>query len=74
MRIEAVTVCVGYGDFLAVTVRENQYLLDDLVVVTSPDDAVATFATIRIITATRRGLTSSSPCSGIGASAGSCPR
>lgn len=38
MRIEAVTVCVGYGDFLAATVRENHHLLDDLVVVTSPDD------------------------------------
>jgi len=38
MRVEAVTVCVGYGDLLAVTARENQHLVDDLVVVTSPDD------------------------------------
>ena len=38
MRIEAVTVCVGYGDFLAVTARENQHLLEDWVIVTSPDD------------------------------------
>ena len=38
MRIEAVTVCVGYGDFLAVTLAENLSLVDDLVVVTSPDD------------------------------------
>ena len=38
MRIEAVMVCIGYGDFLAVTASENQHLLDDLVVVTSPDD------------------------------------
>jgi hypothetical protein len=38
MRIEAVTVCVGYGDFLAATARENRHLLDDWVIVTSPDD------------------------------------
>ena len=38
MHIEAVTVCVGYGHFLAQTVRENQHLLDDWVIVTSPDD------------------------------------
>ncbi len=38
MRIEAITVCVGYGDFLAVTLPENQHLVDDLVVITSPDD------------------------------------
>ncbi len=38
MHIEAVTICVGYGDFLAETVKENQHLLDDWVIVTSPDD------------------------------------
>jgi Glycosyltransferase like family 2 len=38
MRVEVVTVCVGYGDFLAETLRENLPLVDDLVVVTSPDD------------------------------------
>lgn len=38
MRIEAITVSIGCGDILAHTVRENQHLLDDLVVVTSPDD------------------------------------
>ncbi len=38
MRIEAVTVCVGYSDFLSETIRENLPLLDHLVVVTSPDD------------------------------------
>jgi Glycosyl transferase family 2 len=38
MRIEAVTICVGYGDFLAATLPENLPLVDDLVVVTSPDD------------------------------------
>jgi hypothetical protein len=38
MRIEAVTVCVGYGDFLAATLPENLSLVEDLIVVTSPDD------------------------------------
>jgi len=38
VRIEAVTVCVGYGDFLAATLAENLPLLDDLVVITSPED------------------------------------
>lgn len=38
MRIEAVTVSVGCGDFLAVTLEENIGLVDDIVVMTSPDD------------------------------------
>jgi len=37
-RIEAVTVCVGYGDILRHVVPENQHLLDHWVIVTSPDD------------------------------------
>lgn len=37
-HIEAITVCVGYGDFLAATLPENLPVLDDLVVITSPDD------------------------------------
>jgi Glycosyl transferase family 2 len=39
MRIEAITVCIGYGDFLAVTLAENLPVVDDLVVVTTADDA-----------------------------------
>lgn len=38
MRIEAIQVCIGYGDFLAVTLPENLPLVDDLVVVTTADD------------------------------------
>ena len=38
VKIEAVTVCVGYGDFLAATLPENLPLLDDLVIVTTADD------------------------------------
>lgn len=38
MRLEAVTVCVGYGDFLAQTLPENLPLVDDLVVITDPED------------------------------------
>jgi hypothetical protein len=38
IRVEAVTVCVGYGDFLAATAPENAPLLDNWVVITSPDD------------------------------------
>jgi hypothetical protein len=37
-RVEAVTVCVGYADFLAATAPENAPLLDNWIVITSPDD------------------------------------
>jgi len=39
MRIEAVTVCLHYDDFLEQTIRVNQSLFDDWVVVTSQGDA-----------------------------------
>ncbi len=39
MRIETITVCVGYADILAATLPENLPLVDSLVVITSPDDA-----------------------------------
>ncbi len=39
MKVEAVTVCVGYGDFLAAVLPENLPLIDNLVVVTASDDA-----------------------------------
>jgi hypothetical protein len=38
LACEALTVCIGYGDFLAETLPHNLPLVDDLVVVTSPDD------------------------------------
>jgi hypothetical protein len=38
-RIEALTVSVGYGDFLAVSAEENRGLFDRHLVVTTPDDA-----------------------------------
>jgi hypothetical protein len=38
MTLEAITVCIGYGDFLRETLRVNRPLVDDLMVVTSPDD------------------------------------
>ena len=39
MRIEAVSVCLHYDDFLEQTIRVNQSLFDDWVVVTSQADA-----------------------------------
>jgi hypothetical protein len=39
IRIETVVVSVGYGDLLAATLPENLPLLDNVVVMTSPDDA-----------------------------------
>lgn len=38
MRLEAVTISVGYGDFLAATLPYNLQLMDHLVVVTTPED------------------------------------
>ena len=38
MKVEVVTICVGYADFLEQTLRENLPLVDNIVVVTSPDD------------------------------------
>ena len=38
LRVECITVCVGYGDFLAQTLPENLPLVDNLVVITSPGD------------------------------------
>jgi Glycosyl transferase family 2 len=38
MRVESVTVCCGYGDFLRESLPINQALVDDLVVITSADD------------------------------------
>ncbi len=39
MRLEAVTVCVNYSDFLREVVAYNAQHFDDWVVVTSPDDS-----------------------------------
>lgn len=38
-RLEVCTVCVGYGDFLAETARQNRGLFDRWLVVTTADDA-----------------------------------
>ncbi len=46
MKIEAVSVCLNYADFLEQTIRVNQSLFDDWIVVTSQADA----ATISVCT------------------------
>src|SRR5262249_12839897 len=38
MRLEAVTVCVGYCDFLAAAAPFNAPLFDGWLIVTNPDD------------------------------------
>jgi hypothetical protein len=38
INIEAVSVCVGYSDFLEVTARENRALFERWVIVTRPED------------------------------------
>lgn len=38
MKIEIITVCVGYGDLLAHTIRENQNLAEHFVVATTESD------------------------------------
>jgi hypothetical protein len=38
MRLECVSVCLHYDDFLEQTIRVNQSLFDDWVVVTSQED------------------------------------
>ncbi len=38
MRLEAVTVCVGYSDFLAETAKQNRMHFDRWTIVTTPDD------------------------------------
>jgi hypothetical protein len=38
LKVEVVTVCVGYADFLEESLRENLPLIDNIVVVTAPED------------------------------------
>lgn len=47
MRIEAVVVSIGYGDYLWDTLPRNLPLLDDLVVVTSREDRETQSAAVR---------------------------
>ena len=37
-KLEAVTVCVGYADFLGVVAEANRHLFDRWVIVTTPGD------------------------------------
>lgn len=37
-RLEAVTVCIGYGDFLAETVKYNAHIFDKWIIVTTKED------------------------------------
>lgn len=39
MYLEAITVCIRYGDFLRITLPRNKKLFDHYIVVTSPDDS-----------------------------------
>lgn len=39
MKIEAVTVCVNYADFLVESAQNNKHLFDKWVIVTDPDDS-----------------------------------
>jgi hypothetical protein len=38
VRIEAITVCIKYGDFLEISARHNRGLVDRWIVVTTPSD------------------------------------
>ena len=38
MKIEAITVCIGYDDFLAETIKCNAHLFDKWIIVTEPAD------------------------------------